>query len=141
MRSPPDDLAQQDVGNALAEGWRLRAASMEYLPEGGGSHHWVLTDGDGVRHFVTVDDLDGKDWLGDTRQGVLGGLQRALGTAAELRHGAGLGFVAAPVPARAASSCAVLAAGTPSRSSRSWPATRTRSAPTRTSGSAGRRWT
>jgi spectinomycin phosphotransferase len=99
MRSPPDDLAQQDVENAVAEGWRLRAASMEYLPEGGGSHHWVLTDRDGVRHFVTVDDLDGKDWLGDTRHGVFGGLQRALGTAAGLRHGAGLEFVAAPVPA------------------------------------------
>ena len=74
MRSPPGDLAQQDVGNTVAEGWRLRAASMEYLPEGGGSHHWILTDGDGVCHFVTVDDLDGKDWLGDTRQTVFGGL-------------------------------------------------------------------
>jgi spectinomycin phosphotransferase len=72
---------------------------MEYLPEGGGSHHWVLTDGDGLRHFVTVDDLDGKDWLGHTRQAVFGGLQRALGTAAELRYGAGLEFVAAAVPA------------------------------------------
>jgi spectinomycin phosphotransferase len=70
---------------------------MEYLPEGGGSHHWVLTDGDGLRHFVTVDDLDGKDWLGDTRQAVFGGLQHALGMAAELRHHVGLEFVAAPV--------------------------------------------
>jgi spectinomycin phosphotransferase len=100
VRSLPDDLVSQDVGKAVAEGWRLRAASMEYLPEGGGSHHWVLTDGDGLRHFVTVDDLDGKDWLGDTRQAVFGGLRRALGTAAELRHGAGLEFVAAPVPGR-----------------------------------------
>jgi spectinomycin phosphotransferase len=100
MRSPPGDLAQRDVGNTVAEGWRLRAASMEYLPEGGGSHHWILTDGDGLYHFVTVDDLDGKDWLGDTRQTVFGGLQRALGTAAELRHRGGLEFVAAPVPAR-----------------------------------------
>ena len=85
---------------ALAEGWRLRAALMEYLPEGGGGHHWVVTGGDGLRYFVTVDDLDGKDWLGDTRQAVFGGLQRAFGTAAELRHRAGLEFVAAPVPAR-----------------------------------------
>jgi spectinomycin phosphotransferase len=84
----------------VADGWRLRAVSTEYLPEGGGSHHWVLTDGDGLRHFVTVDDLDSKDWLGDTRPAVFGGLRRALGTAAGLRHGAGLEFVAAPVPAR-----------------------------------------
>jgi spectinomycin phosphotransferase len=100
VQSPPDDLVQQDVGKAVAEGWRVRAASMEYLPEGGGSHHWVLTDGDGLRHFVTVDDLDGKDWLGDARQAVFEGLQRAFGVAAELRHRAGLEFVAAPVPAR-----------------------------------------
>ena len=72
---------------------------MEYLPEGGGGHHWVLTGGDGLRHFVTVDDLDGKDWLGDTREAVFGGLRSALGTAAVLRHGAGLEFVVAPVPA------------------------------------------
>jgi spectinomycin phosphotransferase len=100
VRSLPDDLAPQDVGTAVAEGWRLRRASMEYLPEGAGSHHWVLTDAEGLRHFVTVDDLDGKDWLGDTRREVFRGLQRALGTAAELRCRAGLEFVAAPVPAR-----------------------------------------
>lgn len=85
---------------ALADAWQLRAASVEYLPEGGGGHHWVLTGADGLRHFVTVDDLDGKDWLGGTRQAVFGGLRRALGTAAALRHQAGLEFVVAPVPAR-----------------------------------------
>lgn len=66
---------------------------------GGGGHHWVLTGDDGRRHFVTVDDLDGKDWLGDTRDAVLAGLSRALGTAAALRQVAGLDFVVAPVPA------------------------------------------
>jgi spectinomycin phosphotransferase len=100
VRSLPDDLAAQDVRTAVADGWRLRGASMEYLPEGAGSHHWVVTDAEGLRHFVTVDDLDGKDWLGDTRQAVFRGLQRALGTAAELRCRAGLEFVSAPVPAR-----------------------------------------
>jgi spectinomycin phosphotransferase len=84
---------------ALARGWQLRAASMEYLPEGGGGHHWVVAGEDGRRHFVTVDDLDGKDWLGGTRDEVLAGLRRALGTAAALRRAAGLEFVVAPVPA------------------------------------------
>jgi spectinomycin phosphotransferase len=84
---------------ALAGAWRLRAASMEYLPVGGGAHHWVVTGEDGRRHFVTVDDLDGKDWLGGTRDAVLTGLCRALGTAAALRAVAGLEFVVAPVPA------------------------------------------
>lgn len=85
---------------ALAESWQLRAGSVEYRPVGGGGHHWVLTGTDGPRHFVTVDDLDDKDWLGDTRQAVFEALRRALGTAAALRHQAGLEFVVAPVPAR-----------------------------------------
>src|SRR5262249_18410309 len=82
-----------------AQAWQLRAASMKYLPEGGGGHHWVVAGHDGRRHFVTVDDLDCKDWLGDTRDAVLTGLRRALGTAAGVRPGAGLEFVVAPVPA------------------------------------------
>jgi spectinomycin phosphotransferase len=73
---------------------------MEYLPVGGGSHHWALTGADGLRHFVTVDDLDGKDWLGGTRETVSEELRRALRTAAALRHQAGLAFVVAPDPAR-----------------------------------------
>ena len=72
---------------------------MEYVPEGGGSHHWKLTADDGVCHFVTVDDLDNKDWLGDTRGVVFKGLGRALGTAAMLRHEVGLRFVVAPIAA------------------------------------------
>jgi spectinomycin phosphotransferase len=43
---------------------------------------------------------NGKDWLGDTREAVFGGLGRALSTAAALRDGAGLEFVVAPLPAR-----------------------------------------
>lgn len=88
----------QRLGKALAEGWHLRATSMEYLPEGAGGHHWVLTGEDGRRHFVTVDDLDGKDWMGDTRGPVFEGLRRALGTATALRYEAGLEFVVAPIP-------------------------------------------
>ena len=94
------DLVPERLGQALAEGWRLRAASMEYVPEGGGSHHWRLTGDDGLPHFVTVDDLDDKDWLGDTRGAVFKGLGRALGTAAALRYEVGLRFVVAPIAAR-----------------------------------------
>ena len=99
MRSPPADLVQKHLEKALAEGWRLRAASLAYVPEGGGSHHWKLTDADGQPHFVTVDDLDSKEWLGETRQAVLEGLRRALMTAATLRYQADLEFVVAPVAA------------------------------------------
>src|ERR1700733_5850924 len=99
MRSPPGDLMPERLGATLAEGWRLRAGSLEYLPVGGGSHHWALSGGDGLRHFVTVDDLDGKDWLGNTRQAVAEGLRRALRTAGVLRREARLEFVVAPLPA------------------------------------------
>jgi spectinomycin phosphotransferase len=99
VQSPPPDLVHEHLTTALADGWRLRAASMKYLPKGAGSHHWVLAGADGRRHFVTVDDLDGKDWLGGTRQAVSEGLRRALQTAAALRHEAGLEFVVAPLPA------------------------------------------
>jgi spectinomycin phosphotransferase len=73
---------------------------MRYVPEGAGSYHWKLTDSDGLPHFVTVDDLDDKDWIGSTRETVFQGLRRALTTAAALRDKAGLEFVVAPVAAR-----------------------------------------
>jgi spectinomycin phosphotransferase len=72
---------------------------MQYVPVGAGSFHWKLTDANGRLHFVTVDDLDSKDWFGHVRQTVFDGLRRALNTAAALRQEVGLKFVVAPVPA------------------------------------------
>lgn len=100
MRSPPADLAPGRLAAALAGGWRLRAAVADYVPEGGGSHHWKVTGTDGLARFVTVDDLDDKDWLGESRESVFSGLGRALGTAAALRDRAGLDFVVAALPDR-----------------------------------------
>ncbi len=100
MRSPPPDLVPERLAAALAEGWQVHPARAAYVPEGGGSHHWKVTGEDGLARFVMVDDLDGKDWLGDTREAVFAGLGRALGTAAALRDRAALDFVIAPLPAR-----------------------------------------
>jgi spectinomycin phosphotransferase len=100
VRSLPADLVPERLAAALAGGWHLHPARMDYVPKGGGSHHWKVTGQDGLARFATVDDLDGKDWLGDTREAVFGGLGRALGTAAELRERAGLHFVVSPLPAR-----------------------------------------
>jgi spectinomycin phosphotransferase len=97
VRSPPASVPAGRLSQALAAGWRLRAASLEYVPAGAGSHHWKLTGEDGQPYFVTVDDLDEKNWLGSTRDAVFTGLGHALGTAAALRHEAGLEFVVAPV--------------------------------------------
>src|SRR5436190_9472667 len=100
MRSPPVGLARGDLAAALAGGWGLRGAGLTYVPQGGGSHHWRLDGDDGRRWFVTVDDLDGKDWLGSDRETVFAGLGRGLATAAALRDTAGLEFVLAPVAAQ-----------------------------------------
>jgi spectinomycin phosphotransferase len=98
VRSAPEDLAPASIAQALAEGWGLHAASMQYVPEGGGSHHWQVVDRWGQRHFVNVDDLDNKDWIADARDAVFHGLASALRTAATLRDEAGLTFVVSPIP-------------------------------------------
>jgi spectinomycin phosphotransferase len=94
------------LGKALAEGWNLHPASMQYVPEGGGSYHWKLTGEDRRPYFVTVDDLDGKGWMGDTRGAVFTGLRLALSTAAALQYQVGLEFVVAPIAARDGTRCA-----------------------------------
>ena len=90
------------MAHALADGWGLSAGTLRlrYAPLGGGSYHWVVTGGPGERWFVTVDDLDDKGWLGQTRPAVFSGLRAALDAALWLRREAGLRFVVAPVPAR-----------------------------------------
>jgi spectinomycin phosphotransferase len=101
------------VAHALADGWGLPAGTLRlrYAPVGGGSYHWVVTVGRSGRWFVTVDDLDDKGWLGQTRPAVLAGLRAALDAALWLRRTAGLGFVAAPVPALDGQSLRPLGAG------------------------------
>lgn len=99
MRSPPPGLAPEHLADVLADGWGFRGLSLEYVPEGGGSHHWTLTDADGRRRFVTVDDLDNKEWIGRSREVVFDGLRSALSTAAVLRYDTGLQFVVAPIAA------------------------------------------
>jgi spectinomycin phosphotransferase len=98
VRAKPSDLADVEVTSAVARGWGVHAASAAYLPVGGGSHHWCVSDTSGATFFVTVDDLDDKDWLGHSRDAVLEGTRLALATAAALRDEAGLRFVVAPVP-------------------------------------------
>jgi spectinomycin phosphotransferase len=88
------------VARAVTDGWGVHAATVEYVPEGGGSHHWRLVADDGAAYFATVDDLDDKDRLGDSNATVLDGLVRALRTSAALRVRAGLDFVLAPLADR-----------------------------------------
>ena len=86
------------LADALCEGWVLDV-DLDYVPVGAGSYHWVATGRDGMRLFVTVDDLDRKAWLGDRRDVAFDGLRAAFETALSLRQ-AGLSFVVAPLPAK-----------------------------------------
>src|ERR1700761_7883350 len=99
MIDKPSGVSEQELRRALDQGWALRLDELHYAPVGAGSYHWTARDHRGDRWFVTVDDLDDKSWLGDTRPQALAGLRAALDTARALRDRAGLGFVVAPEPA------------------------------------------
>ena len=99
MRALPEGLSDGDLVEALRDGWGLTDVDLVYVPVGGGSYHWRADDGLGRSHWVTVDDLDHKGFLGSSRDAVLDGLSRAFDTARAVRLG-GLEFVVAPVPTR-----------------------------------------
>lgn len=97
MRALPEGFEISGLSAALAEGWGFDTQVADYAPVGAGSYHWVVTDPSGTRAFVTVDDLDQKQWLGDTRESVFDALRAAFDTTVALRD-AGLAFVVAPIP-------------------------------------------
>lgn len=97
MNAPPTDLDPAVVAAALAA-WGVHPQTFEYAPVGFGSHHWIACEAGDRRHFVTVDDLTAKPWLGADPDATFEGLGAAMDTAAALRE-AGLAFVVAPVPA------------------------------------------
>ena len=98
MRDLPHGLDETDLIKSLAEGWGLEVAGAEYSAVGGGSYHWVVTEADGRRYFITVDDLDERGYLGPNRELAFEGLRRAFGTARAVHQEGGLEFVVAPEP-------------------------------------------
>jgi spectinomycin phosphotransferase len=133
VRDRPTGITERDVVRALADGWGLLAGEPRYTPAGGGSYHWMVTADQGDQWFVTVDDLDGKGWLGRTRPAAFAGLRTAMEAAVTLRDQAALAFVVAPVPAldgqavrplgdRHAMTVFPFLPGTPGRWDEGWPA-------------------
>jgi spectinomycin phosphotransferase len=95
----PSGLTANDLIDCLAAQWDLDIVGVDYVPVGGGSHHWLAHGTAGQRHWLSVDDLDHKDFLGDTRAATLSGLCAAFETALALGE-SGLEFVVAPQRSR-----------------------------------------
>jgi spectinomycin phosphotransferase len=95
VKDLPEEFDVAALAGVLADGWGLDVAAADYAALGAGSYHWFVRDAEGARAFVTVDDLDQKAWLGDTRDAAFDGLRSAFDTAVALRE-AGLDFVVAP---------------------------------------------
>ena len=99
MLTPPADLSEAALEQALAEGWGISVTAARYRAVGWGSHHWDVTGASGARWFVTVDELENKRL--SRREPLAAGFRRlraALAAATDLRDG-GAAFVVAPVPA------------------------------------------
>jgi spectinomycin phosphotransferase len=103
VRAPPEHFDERKLLAALAGHWGLHPEAMEYLTVGAGGYHWVVRDTTTThqRHFLTVDDLDQKNFLGEKRTAAFTGLHAALRTAGALRDRAGLEFVVAPIATNA----------------------------------------
>jgi spectinomycin phosphotransferase/16S rRNA (guanine(1405)-N(7))-methyltransferase len=98
--TPPTDLSDGDLAEVIGHAWGVAVASLDYRPVGFGSHHWVTTDGQGLRHFVTVDQLSSESRIRDEVSALGLHLRRALEAATDLRA-FGCSFVVAPIPTRA----------------------------------------
>jgi hypothetical protein len=98
--TPPADLSNGDLEELVRHAWGVPVASLEYCPVGFGSHHWVATDNQGLRYFVTADELSSESRRGDEVSALGLRLRRALEAVTELRA-CGCRFVVAPITTRA----------------------------------------
>ncbi|TQS44023.1 phosphotransferase [Cryptosporangium phraense] len=98
MLTPPRDLSEPTLRAALRTGWGVTPVTLAYRPVGFGSHHWEAAGADGVRLFVTVDDLRTRRMrTGEPLDLAYDRLRAALSAARALRA-AGRDFVVAPQP-------------------------------------------
>jgi spectinomycin phosphotransferase len=90
VQTPPREVPDDLVLDAVRSGWSPRAERAAYLPVGFGSHHWEVTGADGERWFATVDEV-----RGDASSSTLAAALSVPHAARE----AGVVGVHAPVPA------------------------------------------
>jgi hypothetical protein len=100
MLSPPEDFPEELLVSALQRGWSTAVASVLYRAIGFGSHHWEVVDDAGTRWFVTVDELETKQYRrGEPLQAAFDRLRACLAAAVDLQDW-GHKFVVAPVLTR-----------------------------------------
>lgn len=98
MLTPPPDLDVNPVRQALASDWNLVGISLDFLPVGFGSQHWLATHPAGRRWFVTVDDhRGGRMGMADAES--VDGLDSVFQVASAVHDRAGQTFAIAPIPA------------------------------------------
>jgi hypothetical protein len=117
VRTGPDDLDRADLAAALAAGWGLAGAELEYVPEDGGSHHWSCVAG-GERRFVSADDLTATHRAATDEGAAFAALERAYGVAGALRTTPGSTSWWPRSPIGRGGACAASAAATGSASNR-----------------------
>ncbi len=96
MLTPPTGLSDGDLERVVERAWGVTVASLNYSPVGFGSHHWVATDSEGNRQFLTVDELASDSRIGDEISVHGLRLRPALAAAIDLRA-FGCSFVVAPI--------------------------------------------
>jgi spectinomycin phosphotransferase len=100
MKDEPAVITCADITRWLDEHWDLRPTAVTYAAVGGGSYHWIATEGTEPRWFVTANQLDPRgSWLGATAEATRAAIEAAAWSALELA-GSGLDFVVAPLPDR-----------------------------------------
>jgi Phosphotransferase enzyme family len=101
MFTRPHDLADETIAAALRSRWGFEATELAYQPVGFGSHHWLAVARNGLRRFVTIDDLHGNQASTpeDTRDAAFVRFARAFRAAHAAGEEAQMSFVVAPLVA------------------------------------------
>ncbi len=95
---PPAVVDEPTLIASVTDAWAVALDNVEYVPKGAGSYHWLATSQGRASHFITVDDLDTKPWIGRDRASAFEGLTDAYETARALYDG-GVDAVVAPLRA------------------------------------------
>ena len=83
---PPAAVDEPSLTAILSRTWSIELDRLRYVPKGAGSYHWLAERDGRATHFITVDDLDTKLWIGRDRDSTFEGLTAAYETARVLYH-------------------------------------------------------